>query len=244
MGNMVLWASAFAYIAAFTGLLVGGILSITTKKQGQRFRGCIMGFTGGLLIAFVCFELLPNAFESGMFYTSIVGMLCGVIATAYFENKVIDINKKYEVNGEMKSSLLLAMGIAVHNIPEGLAIGSLFAISRNEGINLCLIIALHCIPEGLAISMAINNSKSNAIKLILLMSVLAIPMGMGSFFGVMLSGISDVLMTLCFSFAGGVMLYITCGEIIPESKEIWSGRLTTIGALLGFILGIIVIYEI
>ena len=63
--------------------------------------------------------------------------------------------------------------------------------------------------------------------------------GIGAFFGAILGGISQSLISLCLAFAAGAMLYIVSGELIPESKKLYKGRLASIGNIAGFILGII-----
>lgn len=242
--NIAFQGLLVGYITAFTGMIMGCGIAFGTRKYGRRFQGSLMGFTGGLLISFVCFELLPNAFEGDTFYPVIVGMLVGVLLTAYLEGKSAKLYSKIK-NGtrsrEIKTGLLLALGILIHNFPEGIGIGSLYSITQFGAIRLCLIIALHCIPEGLAVALAFKESGWGFLKTIFIIGLLGIPMGMGSYLGVLLSSISQIFVSISFAFAGGVMLYITCGEIIPDSKEIWSGRMTTVGALTGFILGVMVI---
>lgn len=238
----ILWLSGL--ISAFTalfGLAMGGMVAFGTKKCGKKFQGGLMGFTGGLLIAFVCFELLPNAFGENRFYSVIIGMLAGIFFIAYLEGKTNQLTGKTKYKGTYKIGTLLALGIAIHNIPEGMAIGSLFAITPIEGIRLCIIIAMHCIPEGLAVCLSVKENKEKSSYLAVLFLFLSLAMGTGGILGAAMSTISPVLVALCFAFAGGVMLYITCGEMIPESKEIWRGRMTTVGSLMGFLLGVAII---
>ena len=67
-----------------------------------------------------------------------------------------------------------------------------------------------------------------------------IPMGFGALFGAMLGEISKQFITVCLGFAGGAMLYIVCGDMIPESQNLYRGRMSTIGNILGIILGIMI----
>lgn len=236
-------AALFGFCSAFIGLLIGGISAFGTKNHGRRFQGVLMGFTGGILIAFVCFELLPEAFGENRFYSVIAGMLCGVLLTAYLEGKIGRLCEKQKKHNNKleKAGWLLSIGVLIHNIPEGMAIGALLSVSILEGIRLCIIIALHCIPEGLALSVAMGKKENGLMATLFSFVVLSASMGIGSFFGAVLSNFSETFIAVMFAFSGGVMLYITCGEIIPESKEVWNGRLTTIGSLMGFLLGVAVI---
>lgn len=63
--------------------------------------------------------------------------------------------------------------------------------------------------------------------------------GIGAFFGVLVGGISKQVISMCLSFAAGAMLYIVSGELIPESNKLYHGRMTAIGNMFGFLLGMI-----
>lgn len=245
--NSIILSGLIGYITAFAGFFTGEIISYISPKNSDRFQGSLMGFTGGILIAFVCFELLPNSFSEDTFYSAILGMLAGVFVTVFLDGKISEKTYRFNKNSDkkqLKISLLIAFGIILHNFPEGIAIGSIVSASLSHGIKLCTIIAIHCIPEGLAICAPLRKSRLSFPKIILSTMVLSVPMSLGSMAGSILYGLSNSLVSFCFAFAGGVMLYITCGEILPESKEIWNGRLSTIFALFGFILGIILIAKL
>lgn len=64
--------------------------------------------------------------------------------------------------------------------------------------------------------------------------------GIGAFFGAIIGGISQSVISMCLSFAAGAMLYIVSGELIPESNKLYSGRMNAIGNIIGITLGIIV----
>ena len=64
--------------------------------------------------------------------------------------------------------------------------------------------------------------------------------GLGAFFGALVGGISSEVIALCLAFAGGAMLYIVSGELLPEANSLHKGRLSTLGTIAGFILGLVV----
>lgn len=211
----MLWALpsfGLGYMTGFIGILTGIILSFLTSKKGKRFQGTIMGFTAGLMIATVCFDLLPEAFLRGGLYVGIFGVSLGVFITVKLDHTINHYMKKVKyLKGVqyLKTGLLMALGISIHNFPEGIAI----AIPLKEA--------------------GIKR------KLILYYAfIFAFPMGLGSAIGYLISGISELFVSLSLGLAGGIILYVTCGEILPESKEMWGGRLSTVGTMLGIILGI------
>jgi ZIP family zinc transporter len=136
--------------------------------------------------------------------------------------------------------LLLAIGLAMHNFPEGLAIGSGFTAGNRLGFGLSLVIGLHDIPEGMAVAAPMSMSGVKKLKVFLFAVATAIPTGIGAFVGALLGEISKDFITLCLGFAGGTMLYIVCGELIPKSKSLFENVISTFGILAGIIIGIII----
>lgn len=237
---------AVGYFTAAVGFLIGCIIVFMLKRKSERFQGTFMGFSGGALLAFVCFELLPEAFAGKSFYYAVVGMICGVSITIFLEEKLIRWeNKDVKKDNMLHMAFLIAFSVAIHTIPEGMSIGSIMHINRLEAFKMCFVIILHCIPEAMTLTFALKYSGYSFFKSLLCFLLLSIPMGVGSWVGYTLVGLlKEGFASFCFSFAGGVMLYITCGEIIPQSKQTWNGRMTTIGALGGFLLGVLLIVGI
>ena len=61
--------------------------------------------------------------------------------------------------------------------------------------------------------------------------------GIGAFFGTLVGSISETIIAMCLAFAGGAMLYIVSGELIPESNNLYKGKLPVLGNVIGFIIG-------
>jgi len=225
--------SAIGYLTALTGYFLGGAFSAVMKKSGARFLGSMMGLTVGLLISFICFEMLPQPFTRWGMYKSLAALLAGVALSAWLEGRMSSLSKWH------KAGLLLTMGITAHNIPEGMALGSMLNVSEAAGLSLAAMIAIHCFPEFLAVALPLRQAGVSAVKLLAFTFVLALPMGLGAMGGVFFSSLSPAFLDGCVCFSGGVILYIACGEILPESKEIWHGRLPALGAMLGFAIGVL-----
>ena len=62
--------------------------------------------------------------------------------------------------------------------------------------------------------------------------------GVGAFFGAIVGGISQEIIALCLAFSAGAMIYIVSGELTPESNKLYQGRMSAIGNLIGFIIGV------
>ena len=134
--------------------------------------------------------------------------------------------------------MLLVFGLAIHNFPEGLAIGSGFEASIKLGLGLALAICLHDIPEGISMAVPMKNGGIKPAKVIFYVILSGVTTGIGALFGAIVGGISEQVIAGCLSFAAGAMLYIVSGELIPESNKLYRGRMSAIGNMLGFLIGI------
>ena len=90
----------------------------------------------------------------------------------------------------------------------------------------------------MAVPMKNGGMKSGKVIYDVVLS--GITTGIGAFFGAIIGGISQSVISMCLSFAAGAMLYIVSGELIPESNKLYSGRMNAIGNIIGITLGIIV----
>ena len=235
--NRVLFATLIGLAAGVLGTGLGGLLSLFTHLKEKRYISFVMEFSAGLMLSLVCLDLLPEAFELGGVATVGLGILLGVITIVALQNTSKFMLPAF-VNPSIKTGLLLAAGIAIHNFPEGLAIGSSLDVSLHLGVSIALVIGLHNLPEGLALSLPLKAGGYKNRKIVLISIMAGIPMAFGACIGSYLGGVSDLTISLSLGFAGGAMLYIVCEDIIPESKQLHCGRFSTLGNILGIIAGI------
>lgn len=232
------------------GTTIGGIIGVTFKNPSKKFLSFILQFAAGLMIAIICFDLIPEALEISNISSVFIGIFVGVIAMVACDNLVKKIynkkenrnrsnNRSVNSNSLLKTGIIVGIGLAIHNFPEGLAIGSGFESSIKLGYSLALAIALHDIPEGISMSVPMKNGGMSKTKAVLLTLLSGVTTGIGAFFGAIVGGISETIIAICLSFAAGAMLYIVSGELVPESNQIYKGRMGTVGNILGFVLGIL-----
>lgn len=239
--SRILAVTIIGFISGMVGTGLGGIIVFFIKRPGMRFMAVLLGFTGGIMLSVVCFDLIPQAFETGGMVIGFLGIILGVAGVMAIDMMMPDIPDKMFSGKDrsfIKSGILLGLGIAVHNFPEGLAIGSGFAAGDSIGVRLALIIALHDMPEGIAMAVPLKIGGYSPNKIVLYTILAGIPTGIGAFIGELLGGISNIFISLCMGFAGGAMLYITCGEIIPKTQSIYRGRISTAGMILGILCGL------
>lgn len=239
--NTVIISTLLGFAVGIIGTGAGGIAAFMLKRPSRRFMGTVLGLAGGLMIAVVCFELLPEAFEMAGLTTGIAGIILGVVLVTIIDLLVPDrdfTQRNIRDWGYIRAGIILGLGIAVHNFPEGLAIGSGLAVDLRLGLSLALAIGFHNMPEGLAMAMPMMIGGYSRVRVLLATVIAGVPMGFGAFVGMLLGEISPQLVSLCLSFAGGTMLYITCGELIPKSQNVYRGRASAFGIILGIIAGI------
>lgn len=225
------------------GTTIGGILGVLLKIQSKKFLGFILSLASGLMTAVVCFELIPEALEISSIYNILLGIILGIICMIYCD---LLVEKKFKNNSNMvhnkntllKTGIIVSIGLAIHNFPEGLAIGSGFEASLRLGYSLAIAIALHDIPEGISMAVPMKNGGIKTSKVIFYVILSGITTGGGAFFGAIVGNISKSIIAMCLAFAAGSMLYIVSGELIPESNKVYKGRMNAIGNIVGFILGI------
>lgn len=224
------------------GTTIGGIIGVTFKNTSSKFLSFILEFAAGLMISIVCFDLIPEALELSNLTYTLFGILIGVVCMIFCDNIIKDrYNKKRSNQGNslLKTGIVVGIGLALHNFPEGLAIGSGFGASIKLGYSLAIAILLHDIPEGISMSVPMKYGGMSKIKVVVYTLLSGVTTGFGAFFGALIGTISTGVISICLSFAAGAMLYIVSGELIPESKNLYKGRFASLGNILGFIIGIL-----
>ncbi len=228
------------------GTGIGGLSAFLIKDISNRYLSFILEFSAGLMTAVVCTELIPEAFESGGMLTAVGGALSGIIAIMAIEKWLKDskmIKRHNHRSGRsqlMKAGIMVAIGLALHNLPEGFAVGSGFKVSTGLGITVTTIIMIHDIPEGIAMAVPMRAGGLPGIKAFAYTILSGVPMGLGALIGAALGSISEYFISVCLGFAAGAMLYIVFAELVPESKRLHFGRLSSIGNIMGIICGIII----
>ena len=224
------------------GTTLGGIIGCTFNKVSNKFLSFILSFASGLMMSVICFDLIPESIQLSNILISVNGILFGIIAMIFCDLLVknkFNRNTKLKSNSLLKTGIIISIGLAIHNFPEGLAIGSGFDVSTKLGIGLAIAICMHDIPEGISMAVPMKNGGMKIWKVLLYVILSGITTGIGAFFGAIIGNISQTIIAISLGFAAGAMLYIVSGELIPESNKLYKGRIGAIGNMLGFIIGVI-----
>jgi len=229
-------------LSLIAGLATGiGGLVVVFRRPGKKTLGLMMGLAAGVMITLSFTQLLPEAIHTGGFYTALIGFILGsafmFLIDEFFPHQHFAVKEKGIINPKLfRTGMLIMIGILIHNIPEGIAVGAGYLHMPKFGILIAIAIALHNIPEGIATVVplcAAGCSRLKAFKLALL-SGLAEPVGavvaalfLKNFIG---------LIPGALAFAAGVMIFITLDELVPIAHEHGHAHMISLGTLIGIVL--------
>ena len=242
--NEVLQITLIGLMAGVLGTGSGAVLALFVKNPSKSLISFILGFAAGIMLAIVLIDLLPEAVEAGSFFTAFFGLIIGATIILILDVKLPHFHI-FETGDEMarfiRTGTLLGLGIAMHNLPEGLAIGAGYIASPALGFTLALTIAIHNIPEGIAMACPLCAGGMRIRWILLYTGLAGLPMGVGAFLGASIGAISPLILSMSLGFAGGAMLFIIFNELIPGSQIKGQAHAGTFGAVVGTIAGILLL---
>ena len=225
----ILILGIFTMILGVLSSLIGGFLWTIFHIKTKRTISILYELTAGIMTGIVCFEMLPESFEISSLIYSLIGIIIGVMVIYILDILVYKFSKKS--NATKKVALVVMISMAIHNIIEGLAVGSGFSFSLNLGITVLLGIFLHDIPEGMIVGITSKISgKKN--KNIMIETAIVGACG-GNYIGKM----DDRYISLSLSVAAGAMLYLVACELLPESKINSKSKNIYLMYIMGIVLG-------
>ena len=254
----------FSAVAGICGTGLGGLISaILLKRPSEKMMCWMLTFAAGVMTSIVCFGLVPEAISLSGIILSVIGLIAGVVVIMVL-NRIVDkititngIDREVHHTPEglyhegsvirdrtklLRSGIVMLVAIGLHNIPEGLAIGAGGSYDIELGLLLAIMIALHNIPEGMAIAAPLLTGGVGRWKVVGLTALSGAPTLVGGLFGVMLGSISDIAIAVSLAIAGGAMLYVVFGEIIPQAIVMTRSRSATIVTLFGILVVLIIAY--
>ncbi|MGM0462315.1 MAG: ZIP family metal transporter [Fibrobacterota bacterium] len=238
--------SFLAGISTSFGVLLLYLFGTPNKKV----LASLLGFAAGIMIAISLFELMDEARNIGSMTSAIVGFVLGVAMMFGLDqvvphshvggpDEIVTENEQNLATVEspiLRTGYLILFGIALHNLPEGLAIGAGLESSPELGLMIAIAIALHNIPEGLAMAGPLKAGGLGNTKIFLFTLVAGLMTPVGAIIGHVFFNISQVFVGGSMAFAAGAMMYIVNDELIPEANKMHS-HLANTGIMAGIILG-------
>ncbi len=236
-------AGLMGCVAEGLGLLVGIMMLYVFRITRKRSIGMLFGGTSGLMMALICFDVLPEALSKKRMDFVILGVVIGILVGVLLDEVMPYVQSGLGKGnrGRLNTALVLVVGIALHNIPEGFTLGAITTTGTDSVIQFIIVLALHSIPEGLAVAIPFKMAGIGFKKVAIIPLALGCVMGLGTVLGYVLSHSSEDFVILALGIATGVILYIVCEELLPESRKVWNGRMTAIATIGGLLLGLLLL---
>lgn len=222
----------------FIGTALGSACVFFMKKElSEMVRRALTGFASGVMVAASIWSLIIPAMEQseGMgklsFVPACVGFWIGILFLLFLDSVIPHLHMNAEKaegpKAKLKKTTMMVLAVTLHNIPEGMAVGVVYAglragnttITAGGALALALGIAIQNFPEGAIISMPLHaegQSKGRAfIDGVLSGAVEPI----GGLLTILAAGLIVPAMPYLLSFAAGAMMYVVVEELIPEMSE-------------------------
>lgn len=214
--------------------VLGVILAMTLKGKGS-YVSTGIGFSSGIMIAISFLELFVKALsmsnELFVIFAFALGFLFILTIDVHLPHIHV-VEEKTQAGYLIKISYLVAIGILIHDFPEGVAMASSFQVEVKFGLLIALGIAIHNIPEEFALSVPlVLTKKMKLLTELLVLTALAEPLG--AIFGIVLTSLIAQFNPFFLAFAAGVMVFVSVDELVPLAYEYKGMHHFAIGFVVG-----------
>jgi ZIP family zinc transporter len=246
---------AIGLLIPLLGTMLGSAFVFFMKKDmSPRLQKSLLGFASGVMVAASVWSLLIPAMdmesEKGTWsvFPAAVGFLLGVgfllLIDEITPHLHIGTDKPEGMKSHLSKTMMLALAVTIHNLPEGMAVGVVFAgadsgisnISLASAVAVALGIAIQNVPEGAIISMPMRAAGNSKWKSFIIGSLSGAVEPVGAVAVLMLASLLTPALPYMLAFAAGAMFYVVVEELIPEASNGQHSNLSTIGFAIGFVL--------
>ena len=246
---------AIGLLIPLLGTMLGSaFVFLMNRDMSPRLRKSLLGVGSGVMVAAGIWSLIIPAMEmaAGKGAWSVVPAAVGFLLGIGFLLLVDDLTPHLHSassqpegpRSRLSRTAMLALAVTIHNLPEGMAVGVVFAgveqgasgISAAGAIAVSLGIAIQNIPEGAIISMPMRAEGNSRRKSFLIGSLSGVVEPIGGLVVILLAGLIMPVLPYMLAFAAGAMFYVVIEELIPEASSGEHSNWSTIGFGIGFVL--------
>ena len=247
------WSVFYGILIPFLGTSFGAACVFFMKKEmGDRLQRMLTGFAAGVMVAASIWSLLIPAMEQVgdmgklAFVPAVAGFWCGILFLLLLDHIIPHLHRNSQraegPRSQLKRTTMLVLAVTLHNIPEGMAVGVVYAgylagntqISAAAAMALSLGIAIQNFPEGAIISMPLRAEGTGKPKAFLGGVLSGIVEPIGAILTILAAGLIVPALPYLLSFAAGAMLYVVVEELIPEMSQGEHSDVGTIFFAVGF----------
>jgi ZIP family zinc transporter len=239
----------------FLGTTLGSAMVFFMKnKMNNKVEKLLLGFASGVMIAASIWSLIIPSIDMAKeqnvisWIPATIGFLLGILFLLVLDSIIphlhLNSNKPEGLKAKLQKTTMMVLAVTLHNIPEGMAIGVVFAgaISGNSGITmagaiaLAIGIAIQNFPEGAIISMPLKSEGTSKLKAFLYGTLSGIVEPIGAIITIALTSLVVPILPYLLSFAAGAMIYVVVEELIPSAQTGEHSNISTIGLAIGFVI--------
>ncbi len=237
------------------GTMLGASFVFFMKRDmPECLQKALLGFASGVMVAASVWSLLIPAIEmpqttgAMQVMPAAVGFLLGVGFLLLIDELTphlhVGSSHPEGLKARLSRTAMLALAVTIHNLPEGMAVGVVFAgwmagdlgITAGAAFALALGIAIQNFPEGAIISMPLEAEGLSKSRSFLYGMLSGVVEPVGALLTILLTGHVLKVLPYLLSFAAGAMIYVVIEELIPESQEGGHSNIATVAAAFGFVL--------
>jgi ZIP family zinc transporter len=239
----------------FIGTTLGSAMVFFMKnKMNNKVEKLLLGFASGVMIAASVWSLMIPSIDMAKAQNIIewipatIGFLLGIMFLLILDSIIphlhLHTDKPEGIKSKIEKTTMMVLAVTLHNIPEGMAVGVVFAgaLAQNTGITmagaiaLAIGIAIQNFPEGAIISMPLKSEGISKSKAFLYGTLSGIVEPIGALLTIALTNLVIPILPYFLSFAAGAMIYVVVEELIPESQNGEHSNIGTIGVAIGFVI--------
>ena len=242
-------------IIPLLGTMLGSAFVFFMKEDlPERVQKTLLGFASGVMVAASVWSLLIPSMEmeeaqgAWSVLPAAVGFLLGIGFLLALDDLTphlhLGTDKPEGPRSKLSRTAMLALAVTIHNLPEGMAVGVVFAGAENgvedmsmaSALAIAVGIAIQNMPEGAIISMPMRAAGNSRWRSFLIGSLSGAVEPLGGLAVVLLASLLTPVLPYMLSFAAGAMFYVVIEELIPEASSGKHSNLSTIGFAIGFVL--------
>ncbi|MBM3313544.1 zinc transporter ZupT [candidate division WOR-3 bacterium] len=241
------WFAILVSGLAAAATAAGSLVSLVVRRPGPGFMAFSLGFSAGVMMLVSFAELLRESIDGIGFGWAMVAFFAGMgimflvdVCTPHEfigehgDAKVCD----EQVNALLRTGLLLAIGIGIHNLPEGMATFAGALKNRGLGVAVASAIALHNIPEGIAVAIPVYCATGSRRKALLWSSSSGVAELAGALIAaaVLMPFLTADVLNVTLAAVAGLMTFISFDELIPGSYAYRREHMSVAGVVAGMML--------
>ena len=241
-------------IPLFGTMLGSSFVFLMKGEMSVRLQKALLGFASGVMVAASVWSLLIPAMEmletrdAWSVVPAAVGFLLGIGFLLLIDELTphlhLGTDKPEGLRSHLSRTAMLALAVTIHNLPEGMAVGVVFAgadsdvtnISLASAIAVSLGIAIQNIPEGAIISMPMRAAGNSRWRSFVIGSLSGAVEPVGALAVLLMVSLVIPVLPYMLAFAAGAMFYVVIEELIPEASNGKHSNVSTIGFAIGFVL--------